>query len=63
MNKDIMKSLNTLIDEFEVAVRADEFSGGGAPEDIPLIEEDLKQARKALWEGITAKINGERRKR
>lgn len=56
---ELKKRINQLV----VAERADEFKGAGHPEDVELIEEDLRIARKRIHDYIEMlKLDDFRRK-
>ncbi len=41
-------SIIELVERFEAATRADEFKGGGHPEDIEATEQEFAEAKRAL---------------
>jgi hypothetical protein len=47
-----MTIFNRLLKEFEEAANADAWKGGGHPDDIPLIEDDLKEARRNITDYV-----------
>lgn len=43
-----------LIENFEAAVRADEFKGAGHPEDVDIVETEYKEAKQELLAALGA---------
>lgn len=54
------RALKQRIDDFEAAVRADVLSGGGYPDDVPIIEKELRGARRRLDQYISQLITRHR---
>lgn len=50
------RALKTRIDDFEEAVREDAFKGTGHPDDIPIVEKELRTARRRLDQYIAKLI-------
>lgn len=50
------RNLRRILERFEDAVREDEVKGYGVPTDIPEIEQELKDARRALREFLNEAI-------
>lgn len=51
-----VRALKKRIDDFEEAVREDALKGAGYPDDIPIVEKELRVARRRLDQYITQLI-------